>query len=433
MTYFQMSPSTNNSIQILLIDSDLVLIEQLPSLLHPLGYQVHTTSHFPQARELLEKYPIELVVLEFALEKDPNKENGFQFADWLRNSSPYSCIDLITTSAYYSSYNYRELSLLRYQALTYLDKPLVEEEWLQIFKNYEEGILEPQGDIYLAASPSTTPSGTPVHLDPSQFLLDPGEWVDRILKPILINDQEGDAQVLEELISTPSNPNAFPQTQTNLDHSSSTAIPQNQSNGQKLKPPIIPINEVAISIKTPISAFPSLESSMDARQVGENLSQSTPFPSFPPLSADPSCIIPNPFTSSPKKKPRPIASPQQAIQAYEAGYQALTQGFLSHAHIKFQYAVSLDPKPIYRLYEVWSLYQSSSQTPHLLYAIEEKFKRIIQSYPDLEEAYLFLGYFYVQESRSKEAFVLYQYALKQQPQFQKISEELLLLGIYTAH
>jgi tetratricopeptide (TPR) repeat protein len=177
-----MSSSTADLIPILLIDSDHNILNQFPSLLLTKGYLVHTTNDFETARQYLQTEPIELILLELVFERDPHIESGFQFVDWLRTNSPYACIDLILSSAYYSSKYYRDIALLRYQAIAYLDRPLSEEQWFEVLDRYRDGSIFADDTLNSTTAAAISNADPSFALDPEQFLIDPQLWADSVVK-----------------------------------------------------------------------------------------------------------------------------------------------------------------------------------------------------------------------------------------------------------
>ncbi|TNE44494.1 MAG: hypothetical protein EP343_29895 [Deltaproteobacteria bacterium] len=133
----QTTPETH--LPMLWIDSNTGTASLVSSALHRLPVQWYFASNFKQARQILDQRPIELVVLDLALETNADQETCFQFADWLRQESTYSFVDLVLTSGYYTREHYGTITLLRYQALDFWEKPYTAEQWRCWLKAYMQG------------------------------------------------------------------------------------------------------------------------------------------------------------------------------------------------------------------------------------------------------------------------------------------------------
>lgn len=131
------SPET--LLPMLWIDTTEATTSRVSNALSSLPVQCHFASTFEQARHYLNHHPIELVVLDLALETNPHQETCFQFADWLRQESPYNYVDLMLTSGYYTKEHYGTITLLRYQALDFWEKPYEVEHWRRWLDAYIQG------------------------------------------------------------------------------------------------------------------------------------------------------------------------------------------------------------------------------------------------------------------------------------------------------
>lgn len=133
----QITPETH--LPMLWIDSNTGTASLVSSALRRLPVQWYFASNFNQARQILDQQPIELVVLDLALETNADRETCFQFADWLRQESPYGFVDLVLTSGYYTREHYGTITLLRYQALDFWEKPYTAEQWRHWLEAYMQG------------------------------------------------------------------------------------------------------------------------------------------------------------------------------------------------------------------------------------------------------------------------------------------------------
>lgn len=81
---------------ILVVDDDIDVIESRKIILEHNNFQVLTATNIDVAWELLEKHPVDLIVLDVMMNKD---SDGFNFAQKMKADPRFSAIPIILATA----------------------------------------------------------------------------------------------------------------------------------------------------------------------------------------------------------------------------------------------------------------------------------------------------------------------------------------------
>jgi len=82
--------------KILVVDDDIDVLETRKIVLEHNNYQVVTATNIRVAKEILEKDPIHLIILDVMMEKD---SDGFTFAQDVKNDDRFKHIPIIMATA----------------------------------------------------------------------------------------------------------------------------------------------------------------------------------------------------------------------------------------------------------------------------------------------------------------------------------------------
>ena len=81
---------------ILVVDDDIDVVESRKIILEHNNFDVITATNIEVAWELLEKHPVDLIILDVMMKKD---SDGFNFAQKMKADSRYSSIPVILATA----------------------------------------------------------------------------------------------------------------------------------------------------------------------------------------------------------------------------------------------------------------------------------------------------------------------------------------------
>lgn len=427
------SDATDALSHLLFIDKNLSALRELAPLLREKGYALHLTSSFDTAREYLHTYPIAVTIIDLhACHSD--EESGFAFALWLREQSPYAFVDLIFTSRAYAAKLYKETTLLRYQALDYLEHPISHQKWLALFHEYERGDLSPPlqpiANHQGYPQPHTQPKGEPY--DPDQFLLDPEEWVNQVFHNQTPSTQDDDTQPHPPPAIETTHPTARPTTESGYKPPHLHQTQAQVSSHEVLVPPPLPTEpHTDLSFpETPTPQYvPQFPTLAPPNHIASQQLKHTPRP--PSISED------DPERERPTQALSGLQQPMPPIQSiapnanilFQQGLHALQTGALQQALQAFQEALQLQPRPHHRAYYGWTLALTSQHDAQRTKAAEMLIKQAISQSPQEEQHYLLLGQFYKMHRRLQEAFDTYQTALTHHPHSQELYREFRILQL----
>lgn len=425
--------ATNGTASVLWVDDEPTFAHQLAPLLQSRGYSLHITDDFASARALVGRYPVSLFFINVMLDM----ESGFQFAEWLRQQASTCQADIVFLNTTHPAALFRDTTLLRYQALEYLDKPITQEQILTLLSRYETGELRAPKTTHSFTPPSTPHPSLQMGADPGQFLMDPDEWADSMLCPEDELEGEPTAGPWNSRNATPTQEpppvrgrsvHQPPETVVDFRVPADFAAQLTGGLAPKGQPKVTSTQERLWSS--------DWQQNQHLEQALQSERQTTPgwAPSASSANKDSSPFVPKqPARQSRSQRviqrTKNRIQPRSARSWFDEGKHALECHRLGLALNAFQRAMATEHQALYQAYYGWTLFMMADEKPEYIPAAEQQMLSAVEFESTCEQAVLCLGRFYQHRGKPERALRLYQRILGLHPQLAEVYRESRLLEL----